>query len=98
MRARSCLLLLLFAMPLPATPQTPPSIPHAGESIEVSIVNVDTVVTDKQGHRVHGLRRAGLQIFENGGREPGTHFGGDARERGATSGGGATPAATPGAG
>ncbi len=97
MRARSCLLLLLFAMPLPATPQTTPSIPHAGESIEVSIVNVDTVVTDKQGHRVHGLRREDFEIYENGVRQPITNFAEYASEREATTAGVATPSATAGA-
>jgi len=94
MRATSCLLLLLFAMPLPATPQTPPVIPHAGESIEVSIVNVDTVVTDRQGRRVHGLRREDFEIYENGVRQPITNFAEYASEREATSAGVATPSAT----
>ncbi len=94
MRARSCLLLLFFAMPLPAAPQTTPAIPHAGESIEVSIVNVDTVVTDKQGHRVHGLRREDFEIYENGVRQPITNFAEYASEREATSAGVATPSAT----
>ncbi|HEX9459294.1 MAG TPA: VWA domain-containing protein [Thermoanaerobaculia bacterium] len=84
-------------MPLPATPQTTPSIPHAGESIEVSIVNVDTVVTDKQGHRVHGLRREDFEIYENGVRQPITNFAEYASEREATTAGVATPSATAGA-
>jgi VWFA-related protein len=96
MRARSCLLLLSFAMPLPATPQTQPVIPHAGESIDVSIVNVDTVVTDKQGRRVHGLRREDFEIYENGVRQPITNFAEYASEREATSAGVATPSATVG--
>ena len=97
MRSTSCLLLLLFATPLAAAPQTTPTIPHAGESIEVSIVNVDTVVTDKQGHRIHGLRREDFEVYENGVRQPITNFGEYASEREATSAGVATPSAVAGA-
>jgi len=93
MRSKSCLLLLLFALPLPAAPQTTPVIPHAGESIEVSIVNVDTVVTDKQGRRVHGLRRDDFEVYENGVRQPITNFAEYASEREASSAGVATPSA-----
>ena len=96
MRSRSCLLLLFFAMPLPAAPQMTPVIPHSGESIEVSIVNVDTVVTDKQGRRVHGLRRDDFEIFENGVRQPIANFAEYASEREATSAGVATPSVIPG--
>jgi VWFA-related protein len=73
MRSSSCLLLLSLALPTSATPQTP-AVPHASESVEVSIVNVDAVVVDKQGHRVHGLRRDDFEIFENGARQPITNF------------------------
>ena len=73
MRSSSCLLLLLLALPASAAPQTPP-VPHAAESVEVSIVNVDAVVVDKQGHRVQGLRRDDFDIFENGVRQPITNF------------------------
>jgi len=73
MRSPSCLLLLSLALPAYAAPQTP-AVPHAGESVEVSIVNVDAVVVDKQGHRVQGLRREDFEIFENGARQPITNF------------------------
>jgi len=94
MRSMSCLLPLLFAFPLPAVAQTPPVIPHAGESIEVSIVNVDTVVTDKQGRRVKGLRKDDFEIYENGVRQSISNFAEYASEREATSAGPATPSAT----
>jgi VWFA-related protein len=73
MRSSSCLLLLFLALPTSAAPQTP-AVPHASESVEVSIVNVDAVVVDKQGHRVQGLRRDDFEIFENGARQPITNF------------------------
>ena len=67
MRPWSSLLLLSIAVSTSANAQAP-VIPHAGETIEVSIVNVDTVVTDRQGRRVHGLRKGDFEIFENGSR------------------------------
>ena len=73
MRSSSCLLLLSLALPAFAAPQTP-AVPHAAESVEVSIVNVDAVVVDKQGKRVSGLRRDEFEIFENGVRQPITNF------------------------
>jgi VWFA-related protein len=94
MRTRSCLLLLLLATSFPAAPQTP-VIPHAGETIEVSIVNVDTVVTDRRGRRVHGLRKEDFEIYENGVRQPITNFAEYASEREAASAGVATPTGTP---
>jgi VWFA-related protein len=73
MRPSALLLLLPAAFTIAAFAQTP-VIPHAGEAIDVSIVNVDTVVTDKQGNRAHGLRKEDFEIFENGVRQPITNF------------------------
>jgi VWFA-related protein len=73
MRSLRCLLLLFVAIPSVAAPQTP-VVPHATESVEVSIVNVDAVVVDKQGKRVQGLLRDDFEIFENGVRQPITNF------------------------
>jgi VWFA-related protein len=92
MRPRSSLLLLLVAGF--AAAQAPPSVPRAGESIDVSIVNVDTVVTDKHGARIHGLRKDDFEIYENGIRQPITNFAEYASERQAASAGAALPSAT----
>ncbi|HEV7487523.1 MAG TPA: VWA domain-containing protein [Thermoanaerobaculia bacterium] len=73
MRFSSCVLLLFVAISSVAAPQTP-VVPHAAESVEVSIVNVDAVVVDKQGKRVQGLLRDDFEIFENGVRQPITNF------------------------
>jgi VWFA-related protein len=85
-------ILLLLAIPINA--QTPPNIPRAGENIEVSIVNVDTVVTDKRGVRVRGLRKDDFDIYENGIRQPITNFTEYASDRDATSAGVALPSTT----
>jgi VWFA-related protein len=43
-----------------------PAIPTLGETIEVSIVDVDVIVTGKDGNRVRGLTRNDFLILENG--------------------------------
>ena len=48
--------------------------PRAGESIDVSIVNVDVQVTDKKGNRVTGLSVADFEVRENGKLQPITNF------------------------
>jgi len=49
-------------------------IPRAGESIEVSIVNVDVFVTDRSGRHVTGLTKDDFEIFEDGKLQPITNF------------------------
>ncbi len=60
-----------------------PSPFTAGATIDVSIVNVDVVVTDREGNRVRGLTRDDFEIQENGRRQQITNFAeyasGDAR-------------------
>jgi len=58
---------------LAATPQQP-KLPFIGESIEVSIVNVDVFVTDKTGKRVTGLTQNDFEIYEDGKLRPITNF------------------------
>jgi VWFA-related protein len=48
--------------------------PRLGETVEVSIVNVDVVVTDRKGNRVRGLTRDGFHIFEDGKPQPVSNF------------------------
>jgi VWFA-related protein len=49
-------------------------IPTLGETIEVAIVNIDVVVTDKDGKRVHALTSDDFEIYENGKAQPLSHF------------------------
>ena len=49
-------------------------IPSLGETIEVSIVNVDVVVTDVAGKRVKGLTANDFEIYEEGKLQPVSHF------------------------
>jgi VWFA-related protein len=48
--------------------------PRLGETVEVSIVNVDVVVTDGKGNRVRGLTKDDFELFENGKPRPVSNF------------------------
>src|SRR5437660_1113968 len=60
--------------PVPAWSQQKPPVPSIGETIEVSLVNLDVFVTDKTGQRVRGLGKEDFEILENGVRQPITNF------------------------
>lgn len=62
-------LALIAAVPIFATDG-----PKLGETIDVSIVNVDAIVTDRQGNRVSGLTKDDFQIYENGKLQPISNF------------------------
>ena len=47
---------------------------QVGEKIDVSIVNVEVHVSDNHGDPVRGLTIGDFEIFENGKRQPITHF------------------------
>jgi hypothetical protein len=62
---------LLTAVPGPSrAADTPsPSVavqPSFSESLDVSVVNVDVVVTDRNGNRVQGLKRGDFQLLQDG--------------------------------
>ncbi len=63
-------LLLLIVIPAAAQYQLPPS----SETIDVSIINLDVFVTDKNGNRVRGLTRGDFEIRENGKPQPISNF------------------------
>ena len=46
--------------------QSPSSLPKLVESIDVKVINVDVVVTDKKGNAVTGLTKDDFELFENG--------------------------------
>ena len=48
--------------------------PRMGETIDVSVVNVDAIVTDKHGNPVRGLTKDDFEIYENGRLQPITNF------------------------
>lgn len=69
----SCLTLLLLTSATQAPPPQP-AVPGLGETIEVSIVNMDVVVTDKKGNRVQGLSQDDFTILEDGKPQAITNF------------------------
>ena len=59
---------------LTAAAQDVPRVPTLGESIEVSLVNLDVIVTDRDGKRVRGLTKDDFVVLENGKRREITNF------------------------
>jgi VWFA-related protein len=47
---------------------------QSAEAIEVRVVDVDVVVTDRSGNPVRGLTAADFEIYENGKKQAITHF------------------------
>ncbi len=78
--ARLAALAALFALPAaaaeaPAPPAEPPGGQTAfGETIDVRVVNVEVVVTDKQGNRVTGLGPEDLILYVDGEDVPIDYF------------------------
>ncbi|HYO78982.1 MAG TPA: hypothetical protein VE010_21140 [Thermoanaerobaculia bacterium] len=63
--------LCTFAVNAPLNAQ---DAPRLGETIDVSIANVDVFVTDRAGNRVRGLTRDDFEIYENGLRKEISNF------------------------
>ena len=80
--------LLLVVLGSAGTGVNAQKIPTLGETIEIAIVNVDVVVTDKDGKRIHALTGDDFEIYENGKAQPLSHFAeyrGEVQNRGALS-------------
>jgi VWFA-related protein len=60
----------------PAAPAPAPSRPLAPitESVEVSVTNVDVVVTDSKGNRISGLTRDDFEVYQDNVPQPITNF------------------------
>lgn len=62
-------LAFLFTLPTfaaePPKQTEPPAAPYV-EKIDVRVINVDVVVTDKKGNRITGLTKDDFEIYENG--------------------------------
>ena len=73
-RLAVCVSLLLVVIGSAGTGAFAQKIPSLGETIEVAIVNIDVVVTDKNGKRVRALTQDDFEIYENGKAQPLSHF------------------------
>ena len=69
---RFSVLFVAFTIALTAVAQQ--QLPPSGETIDVSLVNVDVFVTDRNGQRVTGLTADDFEILENGRPQPITNF------------------------
>ena len=63
----AAMLAALAILPATAQQQTAQQQPQPfGEVIDVRVINVDVVVTDRKGNPITGLKREDFEIFENG--------------------------------
>ena len=73
--APSLIAALLTATTLSAQ-QPPPQteLPKLSETIDVRVINVDVVVTDKKGNPITGLKQEDFELYENGVPKTVTNF------------------------
>ncbi|HEX6178364.1 MAG TPA: VWA domain-containing protein [Thermoanaerobaculia bacterium] len=65
-RTLPLVLALAFCLPVVAQKKNAePELPKLVEQIDVRVINVDVVVTDKRGNPVTGLKKEDFEIFEN---------------------------------
>lgn len=70
-------LAVLPALALSASPQAPSPTPRPGpivRNVDVSVTNIDVVVTDSKGNRIRGLTKADFEVYEDGQLQPVTNF------------------------
>lgn len=60
----------VLALPAAASGQ----VPTLTETLDVTVANVDVVVTDRDGNRVQGLTRGDFELYENGVRRDISNF------------------------
>jgi VWFA-related protein len=68
------ILALSAILMLGAAPREPQLPRISGMMIEVSLVNLDVVVTDKEGRRIHGLTADDFEVLEDGKPQAITNF------------------------
>jgi VWFA-related protein len=93
----AAIVLTAALLALPAFAQQPQPSPSFGETIEVRVVNVDVMVTDRNGKPVTGLTKDDFELSENGKKLEITNFSrvsGTTQTATAAGQAGATPAAT----
>jgi len=66
--------LALSAFPQQQPQPQPGEMPKLTESIDVRVINIDVVVTDKKGNPVHNLTKDDFEIYENGTLKPISNF------------------------
>ncbi|HEX7154876.1 MAG TPA: VWA domain-containing protein [Thermoanaerobaculia bacterium] len=64
----------LVALTLIAADKPKPVVPSMGETIDITVVNVDLFVTDRKGNRIRGLTANDFEVFEDGVKQPVSNF------------------------
>jgi len=49
-------------------------VPKLVETVDIRLINIDVVVTDRKGNRVNGLKKEDFEIYENGVPKPISNF------------------------
>lgn len=73
----TALLAALPALALSASPQGPAPTPRPGpivRNVDVSVTNIDVVVSDSKGNRIRGLTKGDFEVYEDGQLQPLTNF------------------------
>lgn len=72
----SLIVLAVVAAPLYAqqTPPQQPEMPVFAETVDVRVINLDVVVTDKKGNAIKGLKAEDFFVVENGREQKITNF------------------------
>ncbi|HXI14680.1 MAG TPA: VWA domain-containing protein [Thermoanaerobaculia bacterium] len=71
---RSLLAILLSFSASGISAQEAQQLPRLVETVNVRVINVDVVVTDKRGKPIQGLKMSDFEIYENGKPQPVTNF------------------------
>ncbi|MHB8796981.1 MAG: VWA domain-containing protein [Thermoanaerobaculia bacterium] len=73
--AAAVLAAVLVPPAVSAGPQEPPAgLPPLVRNVDVTVTNIDVVVTDKKGNRIRGLKRNDFEVYEDGQLQPLTNF------------------------
>ena len=67
-------IVLAVSAPAQQPPQPAPASTFFSETIEVRVINVEAVVTDRKGQPVTGLTKDDFEIYENGQKQEITNF------------------------
>jgi VWFA-related protein len=74
-RTLALILAVATALPIYSQKKTDePELPRLVENIDVRVINVDVIVTDRRGNPVTGLTKDDFEILENGARKTITNF------------------------
>jgi VWFA-related protein len=65
---------LALSSALPAQQAQQEELPRLVETVDVRVINVDVVVTDRRGNPVRGLKKEDFEIYESGRRMTVTNF------------------------